>query len=499
MTLDLATLGASGITGAQLVTTSEGADTLTLATAEDLDAADLIDLFEQVILTASGATRFIGWLDQAPKAASGSSRSRSYTLAGPMRWLDRTPWTNSTGGGRAELSQVDGNILQPLDTTIRAILDFVIAAQPGTVAYVDADLDIAVLQTAIPPETRLDSNCGALLRRALKFVPTVIFWWDYTAATPTIRFADADKTTADKSLSESLYDLSQASFSPRADLLYNTVRIFWTQDGILARTDEVTATSGDAFSIVSGNAAAARALVQTFELGRYNIPSEGIAAAILKHCSRLHVDASATMVGLDWTHRPGLLWAFAGLLASSYKSFGYQVARDLLQLTQTLSLGVPPSFAAYSLSDGNGDNGGPPKDPAASGHPFQGIDVTEPGSATKLLRVIYGTVQGIAPTGTPGMVFGDEPACIFTASGSKVVYVCVTIDADDGSVTARTIAQATSMPSDGATTFYYQLLSYTISSGRLYISQSVAGSLAFHACPFWYSNPRSWTPSWGPV
>lgn len=496
MTLDLASLSYYGIAGAQLVTTSEGADTLTLATAEDLDSVDLIDLFEQVILTASGATRFVGWLDQAPKSASGSSRSRSYIINGPMRWLDRTPWTNSTAGGRAELSQVDGNNILPLDTTIRAILDFVIAAHPSTIAYVDADLDLAVLQTAIPPETRLDSNCGQLLRRALKFVPTVIFWWDYSAATPTIRFADADKATADKSLSESLYELSQATLAPRADLLYNKVKIYWSQNGSLARTDEVTATSGDAYSIVTAKPAAARTLVQTFQLGKYNIPAAGIAPAILKHCSRLHVDASATMVGLDWTHRPGLLWSFTGLLASSYKSFGYQVARDLFQLTQSLSLGVPPAFSAYSLSDGNNDNGGPPEDPAGSGHPFQGVDVTEPGSSSKLLRVIYGTISGAAPT---GMSLGDDPAYVLTASGSQIVYVCVTISSTTGAITSRTIGQAGTMPSDGATTFYCQLLSYTISSGRLLISQAVAGSLAFQACPFWYSNPRSWTPSWGPV
>jgi hypothetical protein len=504
MTLDISALGDNGISAATLTLTAQGADTLQFVAATDIDSADLLAPFSKLILMDGAACRFVGWLDRAPRSASGTAQSRAYSLTGPMRWFDRTPWTNEMHGGRAELSQVDGSNVLPLDTTIRAILDFVRTKTSNAISYVDADLDDDVFQFVIPPETRIDSKCGDLLRRALKFVPTVVFWWDYTTTQtiaghpvliPTIRFADADKVYPDKTLSETAYDITQAAPDPQYDLLYNKVRIYWLGDGTVARTDELTATSGDAFDIVAATPAAARTLVQSFETGMYNVPAEGIAARLLKHASRLHVNCSPTMLGLDWTHKPGQLWSYDGILASAYQSFCYQVTRDLFQLTQTLSLGVPPEFSAYKLSDGNNSNP-PPKNPAGSGHPFQGIDASDPNSSSKKVRIIYGTVSGTAPNGFSD---GDDPAFILDASGSKVVYICVTIDATDGSITSRTVGQASSMPSDGDTTFYNQLCSYTIESSRLNISQAVAGSLSFQACPYWYSNPRSWTPAWGAV
>ena len=504
MTVDISDLGANGISAATLTQTAQGADTLQFVAAANIDSADLLAPFSKLILMDGAACRFVGWLDRAPRSASATAQTRAYLLNGPMRWLDRTPWTNEVHGGRAELSQVDGTNILPLDTTIRAILDFVRTKTSNAISYVDADLDDDVFQFAIPPETRVDSKCGDLLRRALKFVPTVVFWWDYSTTQtisghvvyiPTIRFADADKVTADKTLSETAYDLTQAAPDPQYDLLYNKVKIYWLNDSNVERIDEVTATSGDAYDIVTATPAAARTLVQSFETGMYNVPAAGIAARILKHASRLHVNCSPTMVGLDWTHKPGQLWAYDGILYSPYKSFCYQVSRDLFQLTQTLSLGVPPEFSAYKLSDGNNANP-PTKNPAGSGHPFQGIDASDPNSSDKKLRIIYGTISGVAPDGFSD---GDDPTFILDASGSQIVYVCVTISSTDGSISSRTVGQASSMPGDTDTNFYYQLCSYTITGSRLNISQAVAGSLNFQACPYWYSNPRSWTPSWGPV
>ncbi|MFZ4778514.1 MAG: hypothetical protein ACOYM3_24350 [Terrimicrobiaceae bacterium] len=346
MTLDLADLAVSGISAAQLVCTSEGTDTLTLTVAGPVDSFALVAPFEQLTLMDGSDQRFIGWCDQAPRAATGSAQSHSYQIVGPMRWLDRVYWATPETGGRALLATVTSMyVMAPLDTSIRAILDKVIADTAGAIAYVDADLDIAALQHHVPPEIRWDSQCGALLRRALGYAPTVLFWWDYSGAVPTIRFADADKSTADKMLSETGYSLSQASLNPRYDMLRDRVIIYWLQDNALARTDDVSATSGDAFDL-----AVNRSLIQTYELGPYNLPAAGIGAALLKYHSRLHTDAAGEMLGLDWSHRPGQLWSFGGLLSAGSNSFCTQVARALDRQTQSITLGVPPAFGIFKLT-----------------------------------------------------------------------------------------------------------------------------------------------------
>jgi hypothetical protein len=279
----------------------------------------------------------------------------------------------------------------PLDTTIRAILDKVITETSGSIAYVDADLDISALQHHAPPEVRWDSQCGDLLRRALRYAPTVLFWWDYSTTVPTIRFADADKSTADKTLSETGYILSQASLNPRYDMLRDRVIIYWLQNDQLVRTDDTSATSGDAFDLSAG-----RSLVQTYEIGIYNLPSAGIGAALLKYYSRLHTDASGEMVGLDWSHHPGQLWAFGGLLASGSKSFCTQVSRDFFRQTQSITLGVPPSLGLFKLATGEAPSQPAPADKSAS----VTRNILDPNSVAVPGAQFYVGTQ-IAPSGSP--------------------------------------------------------------------------------------------------
>lgn len=495
MTLDIATLGASGISAAQLITTQEGTDTLTLTAPAAIDSDSLLDPFEELILTDGGTTRFRGWLDQAPRAATGGQQTLAYTLAGPMRWLERTTYGTTETGGKDVLglpTTESPTAATPLDTVIRRILARVDTDTESAITWTDSDLDEGIFQHEIPPEVRRDNNCADLLRRALKFAPTVAYWWDYSSTTPRLRFKDIATNTADKTLATSGYAISQATINPRFDLLHNRVRISWQKQNDIVRTD-LTASSGNAHTL-----GANRIYAQTFEVGRYNIPTAGLADVLQKHVSKLHVDATATLEALDWTHRPGLLWAFGAPFAPpslpTAKSFGYEVTRDLFARRQTLSLGVPPSHGIYKLSDGNNDNPPPPEDPAVTGDPFHGVDVSVGGS--NLIRVIYGTISGEPPS---GMSEGDDPPYTLTASGTKSVYAIVTINTSTGAITSRSLGHATSVPSDSDSTFFFELFSYTVSGGTISISQSVAGSLTFSACRDWYSNPVTWSPTWGAV
>jgi len=360
MTLTVETLSDAGISAAVLETTGSGGDVLTISAPQAIDAAALIAPFEKVTLQSTdGTKRFVGWLDQAPRQHSGSSSLLSYTLNGPMRWLSRVTLVTAGSGGLLQLGvDVAGLAAETtaLDENIRFVLDHAIAQTDGAFAYVDADLDATIFQHQIAPEFRIDSSCEALLRRLLKFAPTVSYWWDYTTTVPTIRFADTARETPDKTLSESAYKLASSGTNPRYDLLHDQVQIYWTSKGVL-RDTEVTASAGDAATL-----GADRTLTFTFDLGDCDTPPAGLAAAFAKYYNRLHVDSDARMNSLDWSHRPGHLWSFAGLLANPYTAFCIQVSRDLFRRNQSITLGVPPALDTFGLSSGNSDRG-PQKDP----------------------------------------------------------------------------------------------------------------------------------------
>lgn len=369
MTLDLADLGSAGITAATLTTTSQGVDTLQLTCDGPLDSTPLLAPFEQFTLTADGGTRFTGWLDQAPRADSGSESSHTYTLTGPMRWLDRSPFVSETSGGIIVFDDGGGALL-PLDTMLRRILASTQSAQPGRITHLDSDLDAPILQHPVPPEIRLDSTCETCLRRALSYAPTVGYWWEYSAFTPTLRLRDCAQPIPDHTLSDSAYDLSQIQMNPRYDLLHDTLKIYWLSGRSLARLDTVSP-AGDAAAL-----GANRTLIQTFELGSYNLPVEGIGNALAKYYQRLHIECTATMESLDWSHHPAELWSYAGLLANEHTSFAYTITRDLFALTQTLTLGVPPALGIYQLSEGTSSGGGGGSgggdDPPPDGGPTEG-------------------------------------------------------------------------------------------------------------------------------
>lgn len=478
MILDIADLQAAGISSAKLAVTSQGTDELSLELVQPVNSPDLLPPFGRLVLADGGVTRFVGWLDRAPRAASTNSQGRAYRITGPMRWLDRTPWfDNNLLGGIRMVSRSEGAYIYPIGASIAAILDAARALTSNAFAYVGDDLGIDLLQTVIPPETRVDSRCGDLLRRALKYVPTVIYWWEYPTVVvegvsqiiPTIRFADADKLVPDHTLSESLYALENASPDPRFDLLFNAVTVYMLVDGLIAQTDGVTDTTGDASRIVDITPAAARTFVQTFEYGLFNIPGDGLAAALLKFYSRMHVDCSATMNGIDWSHRPGQLWSYAGILASPYQSFCHQVSRDFFKQTQTIGLGVPPAFAAYQLSTGAGSKSAPPQISTGGGGgsptPPHPDTVTGPPFSLHLIKNTSGIITGVRILPSTlgggssldlGFSNGDTPPKMFTLMAG-VVQGHITIDSTTGAITARAIALVSTLGTNSETDFYVEI------------------------------------------
>lgn len=117
---------------------------------------------------------------------------------------------------------------------------------------------------------------------------------------------------------------------------------------------------------------------------------------------------------------------------------------------------------------------------------FQLIDASDE-NGTKL-RVVAGTINGQFP---PGMSTGDNPPYVLPVSGNGVVYVSVTIDSEGG-ITSRSIAIGSSVPVNSKSQFYFNVGSYSVSSGAVNVVTSKGGNIQFFTCRKPYTDPKEY-------
>jgi hypothetical protein len=350
------------ITAATLTEDDQAGSSLQLTVDRPIDAAAICSPFGKVTLREGTTIRWIGWLDQAPKAASGSAEQQGYTFHGPHRWLTRTILTDAgTGGIRQLAASTPDEPPLPADTVLADILDTTIdQIGTGLITYSESDLTATLLQIEIPVDRRIDNSSHTLLLAVMRFLPTFAMWWDYSSGTPTLRWTDRDSATLAGTLTETGYHIIQSTVNPRYDLLHDTTTIYWVRDNIVDATDTL-ASSGDAATL-----GANRRRVITLEANaKYAIPAAGIAESIGKYYRRLHIDAQAQLAAIDWTHRPSQRWGFGGIYATTAQAFITQIQRDLNTDYQTLTLGVPPhvilsgqTLGQKQIDSSSGGNGG---------------------------------------------------------------------------------------------------------------------------------------------
>ena len=134
-----------------------------------------------------------------------------------------------------------------------------------------------------------------------------------------------------------------------------------------------------------------------------------------------------------------------------------------------------------------------PQNTATATHPLKLIT----GSAAGKVRVVYGTIASQTPS---GMSAGDVPPYEITVSGAGYFYAIVTIDGTTGSVTSSSIGNGAAVPANTATTFHYQIGSYSVDGTNISLGQSVFGSIVFLACRDWFAATAPfYAPNWGNI
>lgn len=111
-------------------------------------------------------------------------------------------------------------------------------------------------------------------------------------------------------------------------------------------------------------------------------------------------------------------------------------------------------------------------------HPFQLINESEVGSIK--IRVRYGTLKGIAPS---GMSVGDDPTYVLSGlSSSGIIWLGLTRDTTSGAITSRYIDKGTVVPDNTSSDGYFQIGSWVVTDGTMHIAQAISGSIDHQYC-----------------
>ena len=350
------TLESLGVNSATLECDAEARSSLILETAGTLGSAPIIAPFQRVLLyDASDTVRFAGWLDEAPRSASGEAHRVTYRLSGPHRWLARANFVQSRGGlvilGGAAGSEATAPVA--FNTALTSVLDTALTSYSGAFAYAGQN----TFTHQIPARLRADVDCLTALMSLVAFAPTAVFWWTFDGSgNPTLNIANGIGS-AHKTLSTATHSISAAELNPRYDLLADVVKVYFVSGNVVS-SEQVASSAGDAASL-----GANRTLLFSYDTTVLNnLPTAGIAGALAAWHQTLHIDASATRHDVDWTDRPGHIYGFGGAdlsLFAGYKSILHTISRDLFAETTTLRLGVIPGKALFKINDldqGGGNN-----------------------------------------------------------------------------------------------------------------------------------------------
>lgn len=120
-------------------------------------------------------------------------------------------------------------------------------------------------------------------------------------------------------------------------------------------------------------------------------------------------------------------------------------------------------------------------------HPFKLSSLVDPETEAQQIRVRYGTIDGVAPT---GMSLGDDPPYLLTPStATGVVYAVVTWDPEVGApLLSRDLGQAATLPADEDDTAHVEIGSWTTDENdNIVLAQAVTNIIEVIICRNWFA------------
>jgi hypothetical protein len=124
---------------------------------------------------------------------------------------------------------------------------------------------------------------------------------------------------------------------------------------------------------------------------------------------------------------------------------------------------------------------------SAPPHPFKLSTVVDPETEETQIRVRYGTIDGVAPT---GMSLGDDPPYLLTPDAeSGVIYAVVTWDPDvGGPLLSRDLGQDEELPVDLDDTAHFEIGSWTTDENdNIILAQAVTNIIEVVICRNWFA------------
>lgn len=298
-----------GFLSASLVRRNLDVDELTLSgTVADVYADPVFNFGDEIVLWRGAVRWWVGWVTQLPAFGSAPSEVRTFVASGAWWWLQqtiyqqpRTVWMNEGVDEAAEKTTV--TVLQRASDG--SAINMADQVEVGLQYAIDqgAPIEIGPLALAqyAPLDEARDLTCAELVRRALRWSPDSVGWWEYSTSTPTFRLdRRANLSTADIALPPGDSVVSEFSVRPRYDLKVNRVLLIYERTGVRDDdtqfnflTTDVAGTGGDGFGC----------FVATVRLGFVNDEPEplptGLAAALLAAIGTLQWEGEVVAIEDD--------------------------------------------------------------------------------------------------------------------------------------------------------------------------------------------------------
>lgn len=228
---DTQTLAEWGLIGLTRTRVNQGLDTVTFRQeAATFDGTPLFAYGETVKIYRDGVKWFEGRVDRVPRFGGPAEEGFQYVIAGPWWYLEhlvyQQGWNVDNGSGVTVKNKSRVLLFHTITGTklnageqLADVFDWAIAAGKP-VAYDDTEFPAV----NPPVDEGQDLVCAEVIRKALRWAPDVVTWWDYTTSPPTFRAVNRfNLVEMDIDLLSTDYRISGVQLQSRDDLQVGAV------------------------------------------------------------------------------------------------------------------------------------------------------------------------------------------------------------------------------------------------------------------------------------